>query len=98
MLGSVLTLGYRSGVQNADLEGVSGSAIESASETLGTATATAQSLEPAAGDALLGAAQSAFVDGVQLTSAIAAGIMALAAVTVFALLRGDRERASAPAE
>lgn len=98
VLGSVLTLGYRTGVQNAELDGVSGSAVEAASETLGTATATAQGLEPAAGDALLSAAQSAFVDGVQLTSAIAAGIMALAAITVFVLLRGDRGRASAPSQ
>ena len=98
VLGSVLTFGYRTGVQSAELEGVSGSALDSASETLGTATAAAQDLEPAAGEALLAAAQSAFVDGVQLTSGIAAGIMALAAATVFVLLRGDREKASAAAK
>lgn len=89
VLGSVLTFGYRTSVEGAALEGVSGSAQQAASETIGTAAATAERLGGPAGEALMDAAREAFVHGVQLTSAIAAGIMLAAALTVFLLLRRD---------
>ncbi|MEU0240431.1 MFS transporter [Nocardiopsis sp. NPDC006198] len=86
VLGSVLTASYRS--QLTGVEGVPAEAVDAARETLGGAANAAADLGGGAGDALMGAARSAFTDGMHLTSVIAVVIVLAAATQVWVLLRG----------
>jgi len=86
VLGSVLTASYRS--QLTGVEGVPQGAVDAARETLGGAANAASDLGGATGDALMGAARSAFTDGMHLTSVIAVVIVLAAAAQVWVLLRG----------
>ncbi|GAA1444972.1 MFS transporter [Nocardiopsis tropica] len=86
VLGSVLTASYRS--QLTGVEDVPPAAVDAARETLGGAANAAADLGGGAGDALMGAARSAFTDGMHLTSVIAVVIVLAAATQVWVLLRG----------
>ncbi|MFD3683227.1 MFS transporter [Nocardiopsis sp. NPDC058631] len=86
VLGSVLTASYRS--QLTGVEGVPQNTVEAARETLGGAANAASDLGGAGGAALMGAARSAFTDGMHLTSVIAVLIVLAAAAQVWVLLRG----------
>ncbi|GAB3705306.1 MFS transporter [Nocardiopsis oceani] len=86
VLGSVLTAFYRNHLTEVDE--VPAAANAAAKETLGGAANAAEDVGGAAGTALMDSAQLAFTDGMHLTSAIAAGIVLVAAVQAWFLLRG----------
>ncbi len=88
-LGSVAVALYRAGL--ADQPG----APASAHDTLGAAVAAAAELPEAAGVALLDTARQAFVDGLQLTSLIAAVIAGAIAVVAAVALRAPAAAAEA---
>lgn len=85
VLGSVLSAGYTAHLDHD--AALDGSVPEAATQTLGGAVSAAEQMGGTAGDALLTAARAAFVDGVHLTSAIAAVFVLAAAVLVGAQLR-----------
>ncbi|WP_232524270.1 MFS transporter [Nocardiopsis gilva] len=87
ILGSVLWASYSSKLH--DVPGVPGGAMESARDTLGGAVQAAESLAPDAANGLVSAAHIAFVDAIHVTSAVAAGILVLAAVHTAWTLRGS---------
>ncbi|WP_150236548.1 MFS transporter [Nocardiopsis quinghaiensis] len=95
VLGSVLTASYRANLTA--VEGVSPGAVDAARETLGGAANTAAGLDGGAGGALMGAARSAFTDGMHLTSVIAVVIVLYAAAQAWVLLRGRGNPAVEPA-
>ncbi|WP_077691325.1 MULTISPECIES: MFS transporter [Nocardiopsis] len=95
VLGSVLTASYRANLDA--VEGVPPEAVDAARETLGGASNTAADLGGGAGEALMGAARSAFTDGMHLTSAIAVAIVLYAATQAWVLLRGRGNPAVEPA-
>lgn len=97
VLGSVLSAGYRLQLAAAAPETVEPSALEAASETLAAADSAANTLPAGAAEALWTAAQESFISSVQLTSAVAAGVVLLAALTVFLLLRRDAAESAGPA-
>jgi DHA2 family multidrug resistance protein-like MFS transporter len=78
-------------------EAVTGGAAADALATLGGAVAAASSLEDPASDALLTAARGAFVDALQLTAVVCAGVVLLAAVVAAHILRGANRPAAASA-
>lgn len=85
ILGSVATAVYRSGLP----EGTA----ESARDTLGGAVATAQQLDPVAGQALLESAREAFTQGVHVTAWAGVAVLVYTGVQAFILL--DRKKISA---
>ena len=86
VLGSALTVFYRAHLTGP--EGVPGTAVDAARETLGGAANAAADLGGTAGTALMEAARTAFTSGMHMTSAIAVVIVAAAAVQAWVLLRG----------
>ena len=86
VLGSVLTASYRANITEVD--GVPDTALAAARETLGGAANTAQDLGGHAGAALMDTARTAFTEGIHLTSTLAVGIVLLAALQAWYLLRG----------
>ncbi|MBO8193145.1 MFS transporter [Streptomyces oryzae] len=85
VLGSVLSSAYRMGLD--PVEGVPARTLEAARETLGNALAAAARLGGAPGSALVAEAKSAFTRGVQVTGLAGAGLLAVAAVLAWLLLR-----------
>ena len=94
VLGTIGVAIYRGGVQAGLPEGVPAHLAEAAEDTLGGAAGVAAQLPPAAGRALLDAADAAFVSGLQLTSAFAAVIAAGLAVLAAVALRSPAAAAS----
>ena len=86
LLGSLLNLAYRQGVTVPMTLGAD--ATEQAKSTLGGAVEVAQTLPPAASDALLASAAHAFDSGVTLTAAIASALSLVVAIAVHRILRG----------
>jgi MFS transporter, DHA2 family, multidrug resistance protein len=72
ILGSIGTAVYRSEVAESLPSGVPAEAADAARDTLGGALAIAETLPGAVGDALVAAAQTAFVDAIHLVAAVAA--------------------------
>jgi MFS transporter, DHA2 family, multidrug resistance protein len=101
ILGSIGIAVYRGAL--ADLpSGLSPEQADIARDTLGGATAVAQQVPDRTGDALLNAAQGAFVQGLQVTAVTGAVLLAVLAVVTGVLLRrvpaaGQEEPAHAPA-
>lgn len=93
LLGSALSAGYRNGIEHVD--GVSADQMAAASQTLGSAHAQAEEIGGSTGQALLEAAQEAFISGVHITSAVGAVIVFSAAVMVFVVLRPSKDRQAA---
>ncbi|PDP88590.1 MFS transporter [Glycomyces fuscus] len=96
VLGSVLTASYRTNLTA--VEGVPSGAVDAARETLGGAANAATEVGGPAGDALMGAARTAFTDGMHLTSVIAVVIVLAAAAQAWVLLRGLGNPAVEPVE
>src|SRR5699024_7393004 len=96
VLGSVLTAFYRANLT--EVEGVSDTAAAAARETLGAAADSAQELGGSTGTALMDTARSAFTDGMHLTAALAVGIVLMAALQAWYLLRGRGNPAVEPPE
>jgi MFS transporter, DHA2 family, multidrug resistance protein len=91
ILGSVMTARYR-----AELDGLAGLPAE-ARESLPAAAEIAARTGGDAGAAVLGAAQQAFLDGLDVTLAVAAAVTAAVAVAALAFMPRDRDLAAAPA-
>ena len=86
IMGSIGVAIYRSELADRLPAAVPAEAAEAARDTLGSAAAVAGQLPGELGAAVLAAAREAFVAGMQLSSAIAAGIgVALAVLALFAL-------------
>ncbi|MEU6719994.1 DHA2 family efflux MFS transporter permease subunit [Nonomuraea sp. NPDC046802] len=83
ILGTVLNSAYR-----ANLELPAGVSAEAARESLAGALGVAEALPAEQAGALLRAAQTAFVEGMHLTSAATAAMLAVVAVLAFVGLRG----------
>ena len=86
ILGSVGTAVYRSGVADALPSDVPAGVADAARDTLGGAIAIAESLPGALADAVINAAQVAFVDALHFVAAIAAILAAVTAIVVAAAL------------
>jgi DHA2 family multidrug resistance protein-like MFS transporter len=97
VLGSLGMMLYRHALGASLPEAVRGGAAADALATLGGAVAAASSLEDPASDALLTAARGAFVDALQLTAVVCAGVVLLAAVVAAHILRGANRPAAASA-
>jgi len=93
LLGSVLTAVYR--IRLGEIPGVPDHVMREAAETLGGAQAAAECLAPDTAAALMDAARAAFTDGIHLTSVLAAGVVAAAAVFAGLLLRERSSSGSA---
>jgi DHA2 family multidrug resistance protein-like MFS transporter len=87
ILGSIGVAVYRGQLADTLPADVSGQAAAAARDTLGGAVAVAARLPGAAGQALLAAAQEAFVRGMQLTVSISATVAVVVAVMATVLLR-----------
>ncbi len=85
LLGSVLVSSYRNNL--ALPEGLSPEQASVATDTLGGALNTAATLPGPAAQELIASAQTAFTSGITVTSWIGAGLMVLAAVMSFRMLR-----------
>lgn len=87
VLGSLGTAIYRSQVATTLPSGISPEAAKAAQETLAGALTTAGQLPHQISLALLGAAHEAFIQGLQLTSAIGAVVMVGLAILTLVMLR-----------
>jgi DHA2 family multidrug resistance protein-like MFS transporter len=97
--GSVAVAVYRGEVADTAPAGIPAEAAEAAQDSVGGATAAAESLSPDVGERLVAAAREAFTAGYQTTAWVSAGIAVLTAVVVLSLLRGiPAIGAAAPAE
>lgn len=86
LLGSLATWVYRAQMAHAVPAGLAPDAAQAAAATLGGATAAAQVLPPAIGDALLAAGREAFLQGLHATAAASAAVLlATAVLAVWAL-------------
>jgi MFS transporter, DHA2 family, multidrug resistance protein len=90
IMGSIGVAIYRSELADRLPAAVPAEAAEMARDTLGSAAAVAGQLPGELGAAVLAAAREAFVAGMQLSSAIAAGIGVALAVLVLVALRNQR--------
>ncbi len=93
IMGSIGVAIYRSELADRLPPGVPAEAAEAARDTLGGAAAAAAQLPAELGAAVLGAAQEAFVAGMRLSSAIAAGIGVALAVLALVVLRNQQPTA-----
>jgi DHA2 family multidrug resistance protein-like MFS transporter len=96
VLGSVGTALYRSEVASALPAGIPAEEARSALDTLGGAVVVAQQLPDPLGQALLGVAREAFVQGLHLAAAISATVAIAAAILVILVLW--RSPATSPVE
>jgi len=86
ILGSIGTAVYRNQVARTLPDGVPPEAVAATRETLGGAVVAAKQLPPPLGDALLGVAREAFVQGLQLSAVIGAvGLVGMAIVAAMLL-------------
>jgi MFS transporter, DHA2 family, multidrug resistance protein len=88
ILGSIGVAVYRGRLADALPAGIPSQAAAIARDTLGGAAGVAAQLPAAAGQALLEAAQQAFVRGMQLTVSLSATVAVVVAVMATVLLRG----------
>jgi DHA2 family multidrug resistance protein-like MFS transporter len=96
ILGTIGVAIYRSTLARDLPSGLPADVVGAASDTLGAATAVAAEIPAEIGKAVLSVAQAAFVDGMQISAAIAAVVaVALAAVAVV-MLRPDRDADAPP--
>jgi DHA2 family multidrug resistance protein-like MFS transporter len=93
ILGSVGLAIYRSELADRLPAAVPAEVVEAARDTLGSAAAAAAQLPGDLGAAVLAAARQAFVVGIQLSSAIAAGIGLALAVLTLAVLHNQQPTA-----
>ena len=93
VLGSVATAVYRA--RFTAPEGVPAEAANVAGETLGGASATAQTLPAPLGEQVLDGARAAFVQGMQLTTVIGSALLVYAGVQALLLLRRPKREPAA---
>jgi MFS transporter, DHA2 family, multidrug resistance protein len=86
ILGSIGTAVYRAEVADSVPSGISAAAADAARDTLGGALAIAETLPEAARDALVAAAQTAFVDALHLVAAVAVIAAVVTAIIAAAAL------------
>jgi DHA2 family multidrug resistance protein-like MFS transporter len=98
IMGSVGVAIYRSELADRLPARVPAEVAEAARDTLGSASAAAAQLPGELGAAVLAAAREAFVVGMQLSSAIAAGIGAALAILALVVLRNQEPVAAEEAE
>lgn len=96
ILGSIGVVIYRSTLARELPAELPAEVVEAASDTLGAATTLAAEIPPEMGAAVLGVAQSAFVDGMQLSAAIAAVVAFGLALVAAVLLRGGPTADASP--
>ena len=82
LLGSLVSVGYRSGIDQA-LTGLPAEAAEAARDSIGAALGVAAQVGGERGLALAEAAGSAFTDGLGIAFLVAAALMMATAVVVF---------------
>jgi EmrB/QacA subfamily drug resistance transporter len=99
VLGSILTTGYASGMDDAT-SGLPHGAADAASDSVGGAHEVGSELGGGAGARLIGLADQSFVEAMNNTSSLAAGIALVGAVVALAFLpsRARKEPRSADAE
>jgi DHA2 family multidrug resistance protein-like MFS transporter len=97
ILGSIGVAIYRNGVAQGLPAGLPAEAAAAARDTLGGAVGVAADLPEAAGAALLAAAREAFVQGMHLTSALAALVAVGIALVAIVMLRDVRTGTGAEA-
>jgi DHA2 family multidrug resistance protein-like MFS transporter len=90
ILGSIGTAVYRSTMAHALPSGVPSQAAEAARSTLGGALAEAGRLAGPVGTDLIDSARQAFVQALEVASAISAGVSLATAILIVVLLRGVR--------
>ncbi|GII82149.1 MFS transporter [Sphaerisporangium siamense] len=102
VLGSVGAAVYGGRMAEPSIPGLSPEAARTAGDTLAAAVAAAARVPGPAGDALLRAARDAFTEGMNVTAAAGAVVMAATAVLAMVLLRrvepGTAARTASPAE
>jgi MFS transporter, DHA2 family, multidrug resistance protein len=98
ILGSIVTVVYRSVMSSAAPMGVPSAAADAARDTLGGAAAIAASLPERTGGALLAAAREAFTDAVVLTAVVSAALVIVAAIVTAVVLSDVRSHASSPGQ
>ncbi len=99
ILGSIGTAVYRTEVADRLPAGIPAEAADAARDTLGGALAIAQTLPAEVGAALVGAAQTAFIDAIHLVALVAAVGAIVTSIVAAAALRGVPARAEpAPEE
>ena len=98
ILGSIGTAVYRSEVADSVPPGIPAEAADAARDTLGGALAIAESLPGAVGDALVLAAQTAFVDALHFVAAVAVVGAAITAIIAAGVLWTVPARAEPDAE
>jgi MFS transporter, DHA2 family, multidrug resistance protein len=99
ILGSIGTAVYRAEVADSVPSGIPASAADAARDTLGGALAIAETLPGAVGDALVAAAQTAFVDALHFVAAVAAvGAVVTAIAATAALWNVPARTEAAPEE
>lgn len=89
LLGSILTVLYRSGLGGALPDGLAGEVVAMALRGIGGAHTAAETL-PRGGAELLEAARVAYAGAMLVTSLLGAAIVLVAAVTTIAMFRGQR--------
>jgi EmrB/QacA subfamily drug resistance transporter len=98
VLGSVLSSHYREGMAPEVTHGLSGEAGHAAHDSIGGASAVAEKIGGAAGQALHHTANLAFVDSMQIAMLVAAAVTAAGALVALILLpSGEPATAEAPA-
>lgn len=90
VLGSIGTAVYTRGMADALPSGLPERAADVAGETLAGAVAVADGLSPALAETVLHTAREAFLDGMNVVTAVAGGLMLAAAVLAVVLVRGVR--------
>jgi len=88
VLGTIAAAVYRAAMVNAIPAGASQAVSDAARGTIGGAMAMAEQLPGQAGATLLGAARTAYVQGMQVSTSLSAAIMLGTAVLAIILLRG----------
>jgi DHA2 family multidrug resistance protein-like MFS transporter len=87
VLGSIGVIVYRAGINTGLPAGVPEQAAGVARDTLGGAAAVAAQLPGQVGEALLGVARQAFVDGMQIVSLLSVGLAVVVAIVAVLGLR-----------
>jgi DHA2 family multidrug resistance protein-like MFS transporter len=98
IMGSIGVAIYRSELADRLPPGVPAEAVAAARDTLGSAAEAAAQLPAELGAAVLAAAREAFVAGMQLSSALAAGIGVVLAVLALVVLRNQQAASSEDSE
>ena len=90
VMGSMLAVGYRSGLGDAT-EGLPPEAAHLAEDSIGFALAVAAEAPPEQAETLIAAASAAFTDGMTLAFSIAAGLLVVTAAVVARWYPGKKE-------